>query len=97
MEIKYYEISCGVKATKKDIECGSKNGSEICRGLIDTEYSIAIKADHYPTFEEAEEFIREDLKKFGYDGVYGITPLTKEELYSFFDTENIDNWNVLKG
>ena len=45
--------------------------------------------------EEAEEFIKEDLKNFGYDGVYGITPLTEQELYSFFDTENIDKWKVL--
>ena len=90
MKIKYYELECGVKA-KEDEEYGC----EICRGLVDTEYSIAIKADHYPTFEEAEEFIKEDLKKFGYDGVYGITPLTEQELYSFFDTENIDEWKVL--
>ena len=90
MEIKYYELECGVKA-KEDEEYGC----EICRGLVDAEYSIAIKADHYPTFEEAEEFIKEDLKKFGYDGVYGITPLTEQELYSFFDTENIDEWKVL--
>ena len=90
MKIKYYELECGVKAKE-----GEKYGCEICRGLVDAEYSIAIKADHYPTFEEAEEFIKEDLKKFGYDGVYGITPLTEQELYSFFDTENIDEWKVL--
>ena len=38
---------------------------------------------------------QDDLKKFGYDGVYGITPLSEEELHSFFDTENIDKWKVL--
>ena len=38
---------------------------------------------------------KEDLKKFGYDGVYGITPLTEQELHLFFDTENIDEWKVL--
>lgn len=95
MEIKYYELNCGVKETKEDKEFGCENGCEICRGLVDTEYSIAIKADHYPTFEEAEEFIKEDLKRFGYDGVYGITPLTEQELHSFFDTEKIDEWKVL--
>ena len=92
MEIKYYELNCGVKAKEEEKDL---YGCEICRGLVDTEYSIAIKADHYPTFEEAEEFIKEDLKRFGYDGVYGITPLTEQELYSFFDTENIDKWKVL--
>ena len=90
MKIKYYELNCGVKANEKE-NCGC----EVCRGLVDTEYSIAIKADHYPNFEEAEAFIKEDLKKLGYDGVYGITPLTEEELYSFFDTKNLENWPVL--
>ena len=34
---------------------------------------------------------------FDADGIYSITPLTEEELHSFFDTENIDNWEVLGG
>ena len=51
MKIKYYELNCGVKATEEEIKNGAENGCEINRGLIDTEYSIAIKADHYPTFE----------------------------------------------
>lgn len=90
MSIRYYELNCGIKANKgEEYEC------EICNGLVDSEYSIAIKADHYPTFEEAKEFVQEDLKKLGYDGIYGITPLTEQELYSFFDTENIDEWKVL--
>lgn len=95
IKIKYYELNCGVKATEEEIKDGTENGCEISRGLVDTEYSIAIKADHYPTFEEAEDFIKDDLKKFGYDGVYGITPLSEDELHSFFDTENIDKWKVL--
>ncbi len=89
-EIKFYELNCGEKA-----EAGKEYGCEVCRGLVDTEYSIAIKADHYPTFEEAEEFIKEDLKRLGYDGVYGITLLTEDEVHSFFDDSNIDNWKVL--
>lgn len=91
VEVKYYELNCGIKAKENE-----EYGCGVCRGLVDAEYSIAIKADHYPDFEEAEEFIKEDLKRLGYDGVYGITPLTEEEVYSFFDTENIDNWKVLK-
>ena len=46
MKIKYYELNCGVKATEEEIKNGTENGCEISRGLIDTEYSIAIKADH---------------------------------------------------
>lgn len=90
-EIKFYELNCGERA-----EEGYEYGCEICRGLADTEYSIAIKADHYPTFEEAEEFIKEDLERFGYDGVYGITPITEEEVRQFFDDSDIDNWKILR-
>lgn len=93
LDYKFYELECGLKASEND----KKNyPDEICRGLIDTEYSIAIKADHKPTFEEAEKFIKEDLKKFGYDGVYGITPITEEEVHQFFDDSNIDNWKILR-
>lgn len=96
MEIKYYEINFARKATGEELKNGmAKNGSEICEGLVDSDYSIAIKADHYPDIEEVEEFVKDDLKKFGYDGVYGITPLSEDELYSFFDTENIDKWKIL--
>lgn len=90
MEIKFYELECGVKAKENE-----EYGCEVCRGLVDTEYSIAIKADHYPTFEEAEEFIKDDLKKLGYDGVYGITPIEEWEVHEFFDDSNIDDWKIL--
>lgn len=53
-------------------------------------------AEHEPTFEEAEEFIKEDLKRLGYDGIYGITPITEHEVHQFFDDSNIDNWKVMK-
>ena len=91
MNIKYYELNCGVKATEEEIKNGAENGCEINRGLIDTEYSIAIKADHYPTFEEAEEFIKDDLKKFGYDGVYGITPYQKRNYIRFLILKTLIN------
>lgn len=96
MRIEYYEINFARKATEEELKDGvAKNGSEICEGLVDSDYSIAIKADHYPDVEEVEEFVKDDLKKFGYDGIYGITPLSEDELYSFFDTENIDKWKIL--
>ena len=93
LSYKFYELECGVKASEED----KKNyPNEVRRGLVDTEYSIAIKATHEPTFEEAEEFIKEDLKKFGYDGVYSITPISREEVHSFFDDDNIDDWKILQ-
>ena len=88
MSIKFYEIAFGIKAD------GATEDAN--RGLCDSEYSIAIKATHYPTFEEAEKFVSDDLKQLGYDGVYSITPLTEEELHSFFDTDNIDDWKILE-
>lgn len=89
-KIKFYELNCGEKA-----EEGCEYGCEISRGLVDTEYSIAIKSDHYPSLEEAEEFIKEDLMRLGYDGVYGITPITEDEVHQFFDDSNIENWKIL--
>ena len=88
MSIKFYEIAFGIKA--------DSTAENVNRGLCDSEYSIAIKATHYPTFEEAEKFVSDDLKQFGYDGVYSITPLTEEELHSFFDTDNIDDLKILE-
>ena len=85
----FYELGLGVKTDEPDSDY-------VCRGLYDSEYSIAIKADHSPDFEEAEEFIREDLKRLGYDGVYSITEITEYEVEQFFDTSNIDDWKVLR-
>ena len=83
----FYELGLGTRTDET-------NSDYVCRGLWDSEYSIVIKADHSPDFEEAEEFIREDLKRLKYDGVYSITEITEDEVYSFFDTSNIDNWKV---
>lgn len=93
-DVEFYEVACGVKAEGVEGEI-AENGCVISNGMVDSDYSIAIKSDHYPTIEEAEEFIKSDLERFGYDGVYGITLLTEQEVYSFFDTENIDGWKVL--
>ena len=85
----FYELGLGTKTSETNPDC-------VCRGLLDSEYSIAIKADHSPDFNEAEEFIKDDLKRLGYDGVYSITEITEDEVYKFFDTDNIDNWKVLR-
>lgn len=95
MKIGYYELELGRKPTKEEIKYGTKNGSEISRGLVDAECSIAIKADHHPDFEEAEGFVKADLIVLGYDGIYGITPLSEDEIDLYFDTENLDNWKIL--
>lgn len=95
-KVKYYEIEFGRKFNEKsESPYETDDGIPIVYGMIGTEYSIAIKADHYPTLQEAENFCKEDIEKFGYDGVYGITPLTEQEVHSFFDDSNIDNWKIL--
>ena len=95
-EIKFYEIELGKKSNgKSESPYETDNGIPIVNGMIDAEYSIAIKADHYPSIKEAEIFCQEDIKNFGYDGVYDITPLTEQEVHSFFDDSNIDNWKIL--
>lgn len=72
--MKYYELDCGKKYNGKDTE-----GCEVVRGLIDAYFNIVIELDHYPTFEEAEFLVKEKLLELGYDGIYGITPITEEE------------------
>ena len=37
MEIKYYELNCGVKVKEEEKDL---YGCEICRGLVDTGYKI---------------------------------------------------------
>lgn len=85
----FYELELGVKTDETDAD-------RVYRGLKDAEYSMVIKADHTPDFDEAEAFIREDLKRMSYDGAYSITEVTEDEVRGFFDTSNIDNWKVLR-
>lgn len=55
MNIQYYEVTFGKRVD-------NENNEEVCRGLYDMEHSIAIKATHYPTIEEAENFCKEDME-----------------------------------
>ena len=66
-EIKFYEIELGKKFNgKSESPYETDDGIPIVNGMIDAEYSIAIKADHYPSLQEAENFCKEDIEKFGY-------------------------------
>lgn len=64
-------------------------------GCADPEYSIAIKADHYPTLSEVEEFVRKDMIKLGYAKVHGCREITEKEIHDFYNDENIDKWPIL--
>lgn len=63
------------------------------KSLTDTN-SICIKATRKPTFREAEEFCKEDIKKMGYDYVIEVIEMTEQEAYIFFDMETECKWLV---
>lgn len=82
--IRYFELGFGYKEDK-----------DFRTGDYEEEYSMAIKADHYPSFEEAEEFVALSMKEWGYTGINSITEIEEWEVHKFFDDDNIDNWKVL--
>ena len=59
-------------------------------------YSICIIANHHPSLEEAKEFCKSDMEKFGYEHVISVTTLNYEEAHKFFDMENENEFPILK-
>lgn len=87
MDRKYYEIEFD-----NDVRC---------RDLADTDetvgdYSICIIGERKPTYEEAEEFCKEDMKKTGYKYVVAVREIDPDEAHSFFDMENEKSFPVFK-
>ncbi len=80
--IRYFEIGFGYKEDEF-----FRTGDYI------EDYHMAIKADHYPSFEEVEEFVKGDMGE--YTGVNSITEIEEWEVHKFFDDDNVDNWKVL--
>lgn len=74
---KFYELDCGVKAKEN-----KEYGCEVCRGLVDAEYSIAIKQNMNRLLKKPRSLLKM-IKRLGYDGVYGITPITEYEVHQF--------------
>ncbi len=74
---------------------GYKDDQYFGTGDYEEQYSMAIKADHYPSFDEAEEFIKKDMENMGYTGISSITEIEEWEVHKFFDDENLDSWPVL--
>lgn len=83
MERKYYEIELGHAPFTPETE-------------NDDTYSICIIAEHSPSIEEATKFCNEDMKKFGYEFVRGITDISYEEAHNFFDMSNEIDFPILK-
>ena len=80
-----------------EIGFGNKNDVGFRTGDYEDLYSMAIKGEREPnTFEEAEEFLKEDMKRLGYTGINSITEIEEWECHKFFDDSNFDNWLVFK-
>lgn len=84
--LKYYEIEFAHRAEIED------------ENFINTpdRYSICILAEREPSYEEAENFCKEDMKNLGYDMVSDVLEISKEEAYNFFDMENAANFPIFK-
>lgn len=61
--------------------------------LID-ETSICIIGTRKPTIEEANEFCKNDLETMGYEKVFNVCQIDKEDAYSSFDMENENNFLI---
>lgn len=57
-------------------------------------YSMVIKAKRRPTYKEAEEFLKEDMKNMGVKEVVSVTEISEDEARLFFDFSNEKNWSV---
>ena len=58
-------------------------------------YSMVIKAKHLPCPDEIMTFIESDMEKFGYSDIFEYYATDEDDVYSGYDTEDIDNWPVL--
>lgn len=56
--------------------------------------SICIKGKRMPTFTEAREFCKKDMKKMGYNLINDVIEMTEDEAYMFFDMERECKWEV---
>lgn len=77
--IKYFEVEFDKTPRGADWD-------ENCTG----DYSICILAEREPSREEAAIFCKSDMEKMGYKYVVGITEISKEEAYTFFDMEDAE-------
>lgn len=54
-----------------------------------TDYSLCIKGFYKPTILEAEQFLADDIRVLGYEGVTRVIEISEEEAYDNFNMENI--------
>lgn len=82
---KYYEIEFD-----NDVRCRDDTDETI------GEYSICIIGKRKPSYKEAEEFCKEDMKITGYKHVVAIREIDAYEAHTFFDMENEDKFPVFE-
>lgn len=82
--MRYFEIEFDNDSRGRD--------TDNCTG----DYSICILAEREPTYQEAEEFCKADMKQMGYKYVVGIFEIEKEDAEQFYDMENADKFPVFK-
>jgi len=84
--MKYYEIEFAHRAEIED------------ESFINTpdRFSICILAEREPSYEEAENFCKEDMNNLGYDVVSDVLEISKKEAYNFFNMENADSFPIFK-
>lgn len=58
------------------------------------DYSMVIKAKHLPCPDEIMSWIESDMKKFGYSDIFEYYGTDEDDVYTGYDTDNIDNWPV---
>lgn len=58
------------------------------------DYSMVINAKRIPCPDEIMDWITSDMDKFGYSDIFEYYVTDDYDVYSGYDTENIDNWPV---
>ena len=58
------------------------------------DYSMVIKATHLPRPDEIMDWIKSDMDKFGYSDIFEYYVTDEYDVYTGYDTENIDSWPV---
>lgn len=58
------------------------------------DYSMVIKAKHLPCPDEIMNWIESDMKRFGYSDIFEYYVTDEDDVYTGYDTDNIDNWPI---
>ena len=57
-------------------------------------WSMAIKTAYYPTPNEIMDWLKEDMDSMGYADIFEYYETDSCDVYSGYDTDNIDSWRI---